>query len=127
MSGVFDRLNKKLGDQDDSGGISPMDLAKLPPVQRQIMRLLLRELDMKDSEVRQAFADMPEDKRPAQADLEDALKELSREGWIIRMGEGDNISYRANIKRKPPSTLAKSIWASLDSRIEESKGSTKPK
>jgi hypothetical protein len=125
MSGVFDRLNKKLGDQDDSGGISPVDLAKLPPVQRQIMRLLLRELDMKESEVKDALAEGPEDKRPTEAEFDDALKELTREGWVIRMGEGENITCRANLKRKAPSTLAKSIWAALDSRIEETKGGTK--
>jgi hypothetical protein len=46
MSGVFDRLSKKLGEKDDSSGISPLDLANLPQAQRQLMRILLRELEM---------------------------------------------------------------------------------
>jgi hypothetical protein len=127
MGGVFDRLNNKLGDQNDSGGgISPIELAKLPPVQRQLMRLLLRELEMTDVVLHQNIAEMPEDKRPSNADLESSLKELIREGWIIKMGEGDTITYKANIRRKAPSTLAKSLWSALDSKIEETKAPPKP-
>jgi hypothetical protein len=127
MGGVFDRLNNKLGDQNDSGGgISPIELAKLPPVQRQLMRLLLRELEMTDAVLRQNIAEMPADKRPSDSDLETGLKELAREGWVIKMGEGDKITYKANIRRKAPSTLAKSLWSALDTKIEETKATPKP-
>jgi hypothetical protein len=127
MGGVFDRLNNKLGgDQSDSGGISPIELAKLPPVQRQLMRLLLRELEMTDKTLRESIAEMPEDKRPSESDLDMALKELAREGWVIKMGEGDKITYKANIRRKAPSTLAKSLWSALDTKIEETKATPKP-
>jgi hypothetical protein len=127
MSGVFDRLNNKLGgDQSDSGGISPIELAKLPPVQRMLMRLLLRELEMTEVAVRAAVSEQPADKRPSNADLEEALKELAREGWVIKMGEGAVITYKANIRRKAPSTLAKSLWSALDSKIEETKAPPKP-
>lgn len=127
MSGVFDRLNNKLGgDQNDSGGISPIELAKLPPVQRLLMRMLLRELEMSDKAVREAMAQQPADKQPSDEELAEALKELQREGWVIKMGEGSVITYRANIRRKAPSTLAKSLWSALDSRIEETKAQPKP-
>lgn len=127
MSGVFDRLNNKLGgDQSDSGGISPIELAKLPPVQRLLMRLLLRELEMTETAVREAMAAQPADKRPTDPELEEALKELQREGWVIKLGEGAVVTYKANIRRKAPSTLAKSLWSALDSKIEETKAPPKP-
>lgn len=122
MGGVFDRLNQKLGDQKDEG-ISPVELAKLPPVHRQLMRILLRELELTYEALSEAAAELPEDKRPTMEELDAALNDLAREGWVIRMGEGDVVKYKANLRRKAPSTLAKSIWAALDTRIEETKAS----
>jgi hypothetical protein len=120
MSGVFDRLSSKLGGDDDSSkGPSPVELASLPAVQRSIMRMLLRELEMTDGALREAMAALPEDKRPTEADLTEAIKELSRDGWVIKMGEGQVVTYKANFRRRAPSTLAKSIWSALDSKIED--------
>jgi hypothetical protein len=121
MSGVFDRLTNKLGgDQDDSSkGPSPIELASLPQVQRTIMRTLLRELEMTDPALRQAMAELPEDRRPSDADIDEAIKELTRDGWVIKMGEGQVITYKTNLRRRAPSTLAKSIWSALDSKIED--------
>jgi hypothetical protein len=120
MGGVFDRLTNKLGGDDDSSkGPSPIELASLPPVQRTIMRMLLRELEMTDAALRQTMAEQPEDKRPSGPDLDEALKELIRDGWVIRMGEGQIITYKTNLRRRAPSTLAKSIWSALDSKIED--------
>jgi hypothetical protein len=120
MSGVFDRLNNKLGGDDDSSkGPSPIELASLPPVQRTIMRTLLRELEMTDAALRQTLGELPEEKRPTEADIAEAIKELSRDGWVIKMGEGQVVTYKANFRRRAPSTLAKSIWSALDSKIED--------
>ncbi len=118
MGSVFDRLNNRLGPQSD--GIGVADLAQLPTVQRQIMRILLRELELSQAGLDAALAGLPDDRRPPQDEVEPALKTLTREGWVIRMGEGETITYRANLRRKPPSTLATSLWAALDARIEES-------
>ena len=46
MPGVFDRLDKEIKDKQKEGGITPLDLAELPPALRKIMRLMLRELQM---------------------------------------------------------------------------------
>ena len=120
MSGVFDRLSSRLGGDDDSSkGPSPIELASLPTVQRAIMRTLLRELEMTDDALRASLQEMPEDKRPSETDVDEAIKELTRDGWVIKMGEGKVITYKANFRRKAPSTLAKSIWSALDSKIED--------
>ncbi len=38
MSGIFDRLQKRMEVEAQEGGISPLDLAALPPLLRKIMR-----------------------------------------------------------------------------------------
>ena len=43
MPGVFDRLNKEIQDKQKEGGITPLDLAGLPPALRKIMRVMLRD------------------------------------------------------------------------------------
>jgi hypothetical protein len=116
MSGVFDRLQSQLGSQGDEGGITPLDLAGLPPALRKIMRLMLREIDMSYADLCEAASAMPEAEKLSTAELDRALDDLSRQGWLIKMGE-DRISYRVNLRRKAGSNLG--LWATLSFRIEE--------
>lgn len=80
------------------------------------MRLMLREIEMSSSALHQAVEAMPEADRMPPAELDKALDDLSRQGWLIKMGE-ENISYRVNLRRKAGSSLG--LWATLQSRIEE--------
>ena len=117
MSGVFDNLNDRIGGQDDDKGISPLDLAGLPPAQRQLMRFMVREVEMGY----EALVEMAGDKwEMSREELDSALDELTRDSWLIRLGE-ENITYEANLRRKSGSMLAKSIWAGLDAKIEEAR------
>ncbi len=45
MSGLYDRLKDQLGNDDDDqpGGLTPLDIADLPDEQRQVMFALLRD------------------------------------------------------------------------------------
>ena len=123
MSGVFDRLNNQIGvEEEDQGGLSILDLADMPPAQLKLMRLMLREVEMSDEALREAVAAWPEEDRLSQAELDATLDTLSRNLWLIRMGE-ERITYRANLRRKPGSVVARSIWGDLDARIQESKTS----
>lgn len=126
MSGIFDRLDDQLG-KSDSGGISPLDIARLPRKMRGIMRVMLREVEMEHDELAKAAKELPEKERLDDDDLEETLAELSKDGWLIIMGEGDKKSYRVNLRRKSGSTLAKSIWSALDDRIEEANPKAKTK
>jgi hypothetical protein len=120
MSGVFDSIQKKM---DDSGseGLSPIQIASLPPIERKIVRMLLRELEMVHEGIWEALQKQPEGERPTREEMEAAMENLANEGWVIRMGEGDNRKYEPNMRRKAPSTLAKAIWAQLGTRIADSK------
>jgi len=116
--GVFDRLQRQLDDKSQEGGISPIDIAALPPALRRIMRLMLRELEMNRAGLLEAIQAMDEAERLSEQELDDALAELSKQQWLIRFGEGERASYKVNLRRKAGSTLSSSIWASLEDKIE---------
>jgi hypothetical protein len=119
MPGVFDRLNKEIENKQGEGGITPLDLADLPPALRKIMRLMLRELQLNYPRLREAMEALPEGERLSHEDLDAALFTLTQQYWLIRIGENEKAIYKVNLKRKPGSTLAAGIWSSLDARLKD--------
>ena len=117
MSGIFDRLQKQMELESQKDGISPIDLAALPPLFRKIMRYMLREYEMLYSEICQWASELPEEERPSQTDLDQALETLSKQFWLIKRGEGERVRYQANLRRKAGSKLAQSTWNALDAKI----------
>jgi hypothetical protein len=117
MSGIFDRLQKQLEVEAQKDGISPLDLADLPPLMRKIMRHLLREYELLYPEICQWAKELPEEERPKQTDLDQALETLSKQFWLIKRGEGERVRYQANLRRKAASRLGQSAWNALDSKI----------
>lgn len=111
---VFDRLQKKLEVDQHEGGISPLDLADLPPELRKIMRFMLREVELSYSEICEAVGEM-DDLKMKQKQLDEALQTLTRQGWLILRGEGERMRYQVNLRHKPGSKLA--IWGLLDDKI----------
>ena len=118
MPGVFDRLNKEIQDKQKEGGITPLDLAGLPPALRKIMRLMLRELQMSYLMLCEAMDSMPEADRLTPDDLQDTLTTLTQQFWLIRIGEGDKAIYKVNLRRREGSKLAAGIWSSLDEKLK---------
>lgn len=119
MSGVFDRLQKQIDDKQKEGGITALDLADLPPALRKIMRLMLRQLQMDYPQLCEAMEKVPEGERLPRADLDNALKTLSQQAWLIQIGEGERAIYKVNLRRKAGSTLASGIWQSLDAKLKD--------
>ncbi len=117
MSGIFDRLQKRMEVEAQKDGISPLDLQSLPPLMRKIMRYLLREYEMFYPEICEWAKELPEEERPSQADLDQALETLSKHFWLIKRGEGERVRYQANLRRKSGSRLDQSAWNTLDSKI----------
>jgi hypothetical protein len=119
MTGVFDRLNSKL--QSSGGeGLNPAQIAGLPPAQRKIVRLLLRELGLSYQAICERLASPTENDSLAVEEINTALDTLAKEHWLIRMGDA-NPTYEINLRHKSPSNLPISIWSALDSKIGESK------
>lgn len=129
MSNVFDRLQRQLEIQKREQGISPLEIAELPPNLRKIMRLMLREMAMKYSDIRRAVEAMPEVQQMSPDALDQALATLVEQNWLVCSGEGELLTYRVNLRRKSGSTLNKDIWASLQGKITSSEppsGETPP-
>ena len=63
---------------------------------------------------------MPENERLSRQDLDDTLSNLSNQGWLIRIGEGEKAIYKVNLRKKAGSTLATGIWSSLDTKLKDS-------
>lgn len=119
MAGVFDRLQKQIDDKQKEGGITALDLADLPPALRKIMRLMLRQLQLNYPQLCEAMEKLPEGERMSQSDLDDALRTLSQQAWLIQIGEGERAIYKVNLRRKAGSTLASGIWQSLDAKLKD--------
>lgn len=120
MPGLFDRLDKEIKDSQKDGGITPLDIAKLPPSLRKIMRLMLRELSMSYPRMCEVMDSMPEQDRLTRADLDSALLALTDQFWLTRIGENEKAIYKVNLRRKAGSTLAAGIWSSLDQKLKGS-------
>jgi hypothetical protein len=121
MSGVFDRLQKQMEAETEKEGLSPLDLQGMPPLMRKVMRYMLREYELSYAEILQWAEGLPEGERPNQAELDQALDDLSRQFWLIKRGEGERVQYQANLRRKAASKLDRSAWNTLDSKIAAAK------
>ncbi len=119
MSGVFERLQKRLEVDAQEGGISPLHLAELSPLLRKIMRYLLREYELTYAEILEwAEENLSQTER---AELNPSLDELTRQFWLIRRGDGERVRYQANLRRKAGSKLAQGVWGALNNRIATAK------
>lgn len=118
MSGLFDRLQNEIEGRETKGGISPLDLADFSAPLRKIIRLLLREVELSFDGIWQAVEAMPEEERMNENELGETLKNLTKQGWLISMGEEGSQRFKVNLRRKPGSNLAKGIWSALDAKIE---------
>lgn len=121
MSGIFDRLQKQLDIQKREQGISALELSELPGSLRKIMRMMLREVVMKYSDLLVAVDSQPALKQMSRSELNSSLKTLVEQNWLISTGDGEFLAYRVNLRRKAGSQLNQDIWAALGSRITSAK------
>jgi len=121
MAGMFDRLQNELDDRNKEGGITTLDLADLPSPLRKLMRIMLRKVELDYHSIFEAVEAMPEGDQMSKEELDQALEELRQKSWLIQRGEGDNVAYKVNLRRKASSTLSQNIWSSLDNKIDNQK------
>jgi hypothetical protein len=119
MPGLYDRLTNQIDDNDEDKpvGLSTLDIADLPEDQRRVMFLLMR--DPKGSSSAGMALDELKKKLSDMETLPDVLSDLTKNGWLIRMGDPPKEHYRANLRRKRASKLGASLWASLSDHIAE--------
>lgn len=119
MSDLFDRLQNELDIRAKEDGITPLDLAELPTPLRRIMRKMLRAIELDKNEIGMIFNDLPAEERNEVKNLDDALKILTKQGWLISLGESDNTRYKVNLRRKRGSELAADIFNKLDEQLSQ--------
>jgi hypothetical protein len=119
MSDLFDRLQNELDIRAKEDGITPLDLAELPTPLRRVMRKMLRAIELDKNEIGKIFNDLPAEERNEVKNLDDALKILTKQGWLIALGESDNMRYKVNLRRKRGSELAADIFNKLDERLSQ--------
>lgn len=118
MAGIFDRLQKEIDDREQEGGITALDLADLPSPLRKLMRMMLREIEMDYESLSEAAQALPKSDFMDKAELDQTLETLCDKNWLIRRGQGEVVSYRVNLRRKPGSNLSTGIWSALNKKIE---------
>jgi hypothetical protein len=119
MSDLFDRLQNELDIRAKEDGITPLDLAELPTSLRRIMRKMLRAIELDKNEIGKIFNDLPAEEQNEVKNLDDALQILTKQGWLIALGESDNMRYKVNLRRKRGSELAADIFNKLDERLSQ--------
>ena len=119
---VFERLQQRLNVEKRDEGISAIEITELPSPLRKIMRLMLREVELAYTSLREAVEAMPEKDRLSEPELDHALEVLTRQFWLIRRGEGERVTYQVNLRRKAGSKLAAGVWSALGDKIAPSKG-----
>jgi hypothetical protein len=119
MSDLFDRLQNELDIRAKEDGITPLDLAELPTPLRRIMRKMLRAIELDKNEIGQIFNDLPAEERNEVKNLDDVLQILTKQGWLIALGESGNRRYKVNLRRKRGSELAADIFNKLDERLSQ--------
>lgn len=123
MSTIYDRLKQKLQVQHRKGGISPLELAELPPRLKKVMRLLIRELEMNYPDLCQAIAEMPAADQLSTEELDEALDTLTRQNWLKRDYDRGIPQYKVNLRRKAGSALPPGVWTNLNNHLSQQ---TKP-
>lgn len=121
MPGIYDRLQQALEISKREEGISAIEIMDLPPNLRKVVRLMLREVVMKYTDLCAALESQPAASRLTSRELDAALDMLVEQNWLSRYGSGEFTSYRVNLRRRAGSQLNRDIWSSLDDRISRSR------
>ena len=122
MDGIFDRLQKQIDEKSKKEGMTLLDLADLPPALRKIMRVMLRQLQMSYPQLCEVVDQMPKSEWMTRVQLDETLKKLVEQAWLIQIGTGERAIYKVNLRRKAGSQLGENIWNSLESKLKDNPG-----
>lgn len=115
MPSVFDHLSARLEQDEQPSGLSPVDLADLPPEQKIIMLTMLRDSASGFEGV--AAESLKEKVREKAPNFDETLAQLVGLGWLIPMGEPANMRYRLNLRAKRGSVSGFNLWSILSDRL----------
>jgi len=97
---------KSSGDQSESGrpdeGLSILDLASLSGAQLQVMRIILRDVEVSYEALCATIDKLPNAEPLDRAALDNTLRELLQNEWLTE----SNKLYKANLRRKSSRTVS---------------------
>lgn len=94
-----------------TGGFNVVEFMDLPPLERGIVRLVLRDITLSHTRLCQTVT---RERNVDQAGVDEALDHLTLMQWLICHGSGPNKFYRVNTRQRIGSTGAQCIWDDLD-------------
>src|SRR5262245_1854430 len=109
---MFRKVTDKLG--QESSGLTPLDIAELHVQQKEIMLLMLRDhaADTEGISVEELR------KRLKNTDqLENTLAELTRNNWLLLMGEAPHLLYKVHLRAKRRTGSNRDMWSMLAERL----------
>lgn len=99
MSELADQLRETFG-KPEGEALSTLDLMSLPPSVRRIINLMLRKYKLSYPDLCKTVADLPENKRLSQIELDEILDALCQVGWLDREQSGDMTIYKVSLDPK---------------------------
>ena len=112
MAGLFDRLQREIETQEESKGLSPIDLLDLPPDLAPIIRQIVRKNGMELTEIAETLGQTLDE-------AQKMLDELVEKKYIRRVEVQQKLWYKAQFGRKADRPVDKTVWSVLNSMIEQ--------
>lgn len=91
-------------------GLNTLALTSLPPLHRKLIRLVLRQVEPTDAEVREAVAGWAENEQLDPAELDAALKTLVEQHYLIELNRETENRYKVSFSRRARRELTQDVW-----------------
>ncbi len=106
-----DLSSSKSDSDEETGGITPLDIAGLPEDQKSIMFFMLRDKAAVKEGI--GFEELQEHFDADEEPLVATLTQLIEDHWLIVIGEPPDERYKLNLRRRRGS-LNSDIWSALE-------------
>lgn len=94
-------------------GLSTLVLTNLPPAHRKLIRLILRNVEPSYAELCQMVADWSGDEQLSPASLDEALKSLHEQHYLIQIGDANDRRYKVSFSRRANRELTQNLWENV--------------
>ena len=98
------------GDQGESDrseeGLSILDLASLSAAQLQVMRIILRDIEVSYESLCASIDKLPAAEGLSRAALDDTLQDLVEKEWLLILDADPAKVFKANLRRKSSRTVS---------------------
>ena len=95
-------------------GLSTLVLTNLPPAHRKLIRHILRQVEPTYAELCQAVATWPEPEQLSQSELDEALKLLREQHYLVELGDTNDRRYKVSFSRRANRESTQNLWENVD-------------